>query len=124
MLTLNNMSKHVDRLTCELNKAREKLRTIMVTSNSSDDSETENATKTKPSQLSTSTSDGQSLIDVDDNITEEMVECMEEKLEIAQSDQKNLFLIIFQVIFKFYIYGNYQAINFIFYILEIYNDIV
>ena len=29
--------------------------------------------------------------------TEEMVERMEERLEAAQADQKNLFLIIFQV---------------------------
>lgn len=34
-----------------------------------------------------------------DKPTEEAVERMEEKLESAQSDQKNLFLIIFQVLF-------------------------
>ena len=32
--------------------------------------------------------------------TEEMVERMEERLEAAQADQKNLFLIVFQVIKK------------------------
>lgn len=34
--------------------------------------------------------------------TEEMVDRMEEKLEAAQADQKNLFLIIFQVSFQIY----------------------
>ena len=33
----------------------------------------------------------------EDTPTEEMIERMEEKLESAQSEQKNLFLIIFQV---------------------------
>jgi len=95
------MSKHVDRLTYKLNKAREKLRTIIATSSSSDDSETEKAAKTKPSNLFTPTSGDQLLMDVDNNITEEMVEGMEEQFEITLSDQKNLFLIVFQVIFKF-----------------------
>lgn len=37
--------------------------------------------------------------DMDDDVpTEEMVERMEERLETAQSQQKRLFLIIFQVI--------------------------
>lgn len=88
------MSRHVDRLTRELNEAREKLRTTAATSNSSDDSDTE---KEKPSRPSTTTFGGQVPIDVDDNVTEEMVERMEEKLEAAQADQKNLFLIVFQV---------------------------
>ena len=34
----------------------------------------------------------------DDLLTEEQVERLEERLEAAQSEQKNLFLIIFQVI--------------------------
>lgn len=91
------MSRHVDRLTRELNEAREKLRTTAATLNSSDDSDTETEkTETKPSRQST-TFGGQIPMEVDDNVTEEMVERMEEKLEMAQADQKNLFLIVFQV---------------------------
>jgi len=88
----------VDRLTRELNEAREKLRTTTATSNSSEDSdaETEKA-ETKPSRTLAATFGGQVPMDVDDNVTEEMVERMEEKLEMAQADQKNLFLIVFQV---------------------------
>lgn len=92
------MSRHVDRLTRELNEAREKLRTTAATLNSSDDSDTETEkTETKPSRQSTTTFGGQVPMEVDDNVTEEMVERMEEKLEMAQADQKNLFLIVFQV---------------------------
>jgi len=92
------MSRHVDRLTRELNEAREKLRTTAAISNSSDDSDTETEkAETKPRQ-STTTFGAQGVpMDVDDNVTEEMVERMEEKLEMAQADQKNLFLIVFQV---------------------------
>lgn len=97
-LTINKMSRHVDRLTRELNEAREKLRTTAATSNSSDDSDTETEkAEPKPSRQSATTFGGQVPMDVDDNVTEEMVERMEEKLEMAQADQKNLFLIVFQV---------------------------
>ncbi|XP_050538611.1 nuclear cap-binding protein subunit 1 isoform X2 [Daktulosphaira vitifoliae] len=96
-LTINKMSRHVDRLTRELNEAREKLRTTAATSNSSDDSDTETEkTDSKPSRQSTTTFGGQVPMEVDENVTEEMVERMEEKLEMAQADQKNLFLIVFQ----------------------------
>lgn len=99
-LTINKMSRHVDRLTRELNEAREKLRTTAATSNSSDDSDTETEkAEIKPSRPSTTTFGGQVPMEVDDNVTEEMVERMEEKLEMAQADQKNLFLIVFQVLF-------------------------
>lgn len=92
------MSRHVDRLTRELNEAREKLRTTAAISNSSDDSDTETEkAEVKPSRPSTTTFGGQVPMEVDDNVTEEMVERMEEKLEMAQADQKNLFLIVFQV---------------------------
>lgn len=107
------MSKHVDRLTRELNEAREKLRTTAATSNSSDDSdtETEKVTEAKPSRQSATTFGGQVPMDVDDNVTEEMVERMEEKLEMAQADQKNLFLIVFQVFLSFLnTKVNYQSI--------------
>lgn len=97
-LTINKMSRHVDRLTRELNEAREKLRTTAAISNSSDDSDTETEkAEAKPRQSTTTTFGGQGVpMDVDDNVTEEMVERMEEKLEMAQADQKNLFLIVFQ----------------------------
>lgn len=39
---------------------------------------------------------GDTSIEETDAPTEEMIERMEERLESAQSDQKNLFLIIFQ----------------------------
>lgn len=95
------MSRHVDRLTRELNEAREKLRTTAATSNSSEDSdtETEKAAESKPSRQSGTTFGGLIPMEVDDNVTEEMVERMEEKLELAQADQKNLFLIVFQVLY-------------------------
>jgi len=121
------MSKHVDRLTRELNEAREKLRTTAATSNSSDDSdtETEKAAEAKPSRQSATTFGGQVPMDVDDNVTEEMVERMEEKLEMAQADQKNLFLIVFQVFLSFLTTKiDYQSIIFFVNISEIYHDII
>lgn len=99
------MSKHVDRLTRELNEAREKLQTTAAVSNSSNDSETDTEKATseaKPSRQSATTFGGQVPMDVDDNVTEELVERMEEKLEMAQADQKNLFLIVFQVFLSYY----------------------
>jgi len=44
-----------------------------------------------------------------EQLTEEMVERMEERVEAAQADQKNLFLIVFQVIIlslSLLIFGN------------------
>lgn len=72
-LTIRKMSKHVSRLTRDLAEARERLRRAETDSDESEDDNREG----KP--------------------TEDMVERMEEKLEAAQADQKNLFLIIFQV---------------------------
>jgi len=95
-LTINKMSRHVDRLTRELNEAREKLCATAAISNSSDDSDTETEKPEAKPRQSTTTFGGVPM-DVDDNVTEEMVERMEEKLEMAQADQKNLFLIVFQV---------------------------
>lgn len=74
-LTINKMSKHVNRLTKELTEMRDK---VGHTNGSSDSEEEEPQIKSE------------------EKITEEMVERMEEKLESAQGDQKNLFLIIFQ----------------------------
>lgn len=67
------MNKHVAKLQREVNDARERR-----TGNDSDDSSSdEEEQRPRPS--------------------EEEIERMEEKLEAAQADQKNLFLIIFQV---------------------------
>lgn len=66
------------KLSTELSEAREKLRRAESRSGTSSDEEDTNKDKReRPS--------------------EDVVERMEEKLEAAQSDQKNLFLIIFQV---------------------------
>lgn len=78
-LTIKKMNKHVIKLGGELSEAREKL--ARAESSSSESDEDEEATKKK---------------DDSEKPTEEMVERMEEKLEAAQADQKNLFLIIFQ----------------------------
>uniref|UniRef100_A0A069DZJ7 Nuclear cap-binding protein subunit 1 n=1 Tax=Panstrongylus megistus TaxID=65343 RepID=A0A069DZJ7_9HEMI len=77
-LTINKMSKYVNRLSRELSEAREKLARSGAGSSSGDESD------------DSLTGRG------DDKPTEEMVERMEERLETAQGDQKNLFLIIFQ----------------------------
>jgi len=73
------MNKHVSRVSRELSDARERLG--RADSDSESDGEggktASHADKEKP--------------------TEEMVDRMEERLEAAQADQKNLFLIIFQV---------------------------
>lgn len=77
-LTIRKMNKHVTKLSTELSEAREKLRRAESRSGTSSDEEDTNKDKReRPS--------------------EDVVERMEEKLEAAQSDQKNLFLIIFQV---------------------------
>lgn len=80
-LTIRKMNKHVIKLGAELSDAREKLARAESSSSSSEDEDTP-ATKKKQ--------------DDTEKPTEEMVERMEEKLEAAQADQKNLFLIIFQ----------------------------
>lgn len=72
------MSKHVNRLTKELSEMRDKVMNRPPVSSDSEDEQ--------PPQIKT-----------EEKVTEEMVERMEEKLESAQGDQKNLFLIIFQV---------------------------
>ncbi|CAH0390592.1 unnamed protein product [Bemisia tabaci] len=78
-LTIKKMSKHVSRLGRELGETRERLTRV-----ESDDSEEESDGGTGTSKRK------------EDKPTEEIVERMEEKLEVAQADQKNLFLIIFQ----------------------------
>jgi nuclear cap-binding protein subunit 1 len=80
-LTIRKMSKYVSRLSRELSESREKLaRSGGGGSSSGEDSD-----------------DSRSGRGAEDKPTEEMVERMEERLEAAQADQKNLFLIIFQV---------------------------
>lgn len=70
------MNKHVNKLNKEANDARKMVEDV---ESDSEDSDHDQSRKTmeKP--------------------TEEQVEKLEEKLEAAQADQKNLFLIIFQV---------------------------
>lgn len=77
-LTIKKMNRHVIKLGGELAEAREKLARA---ESSESETEDEDAKKKQP--------------DVE-KPTEEYVERMEEKLEAAQADQKNLFLIIFQ----------------------------
>lgn len=72
------MNKHVIKLGSELTDAREKLARVESSESESED----DASKKKPDDA--------------EKPSEEMVERMEEKLEAAQADQKNLFLIIFQ----------------------------
>uniref|UniRef100_A0A6P7GAR9 Nuclear cap-binding protein subunit 1-like n=1 Tax=Diabrotica virgifera virgifera TaxID=50390 RepID=A0A6P7GAR9_DIAVI len=76
-LTIKKMNKHVIKIGGELVEAREKLARAESSDSESDDDE-----KKKQDDL--------------EKPTEEMIEKMEEKLEGAQGDQKNLFLIIFQ----------------------------
>ena len=71
-LTIRKMSQHVHKLTVEAAEARARLH-----HDSGDDSDSEDDRRDRPS--------------------DEQVERMEERLEQAQSDQKTLFLIIFQV---------------------------
>lgn len=75
--TIKKMSKHVDKLQTDLDDSKDKL----------------DAARRKKAE-------GLDLVgdeDMDDDVpTEEMVERMEERLETAQSQQKRLFLIIFQ----------------------------
>lgn len=73
--TIRKMNKHVNRLQKDLNEARERRRGQNDSDSESDSDEDES--RPKP--------------------TEEEIERMEERLETAQADQKNLFLIIFQV---------------------------
>lgn len=82
-LTIRKMNKHVSRLTRELAEASERLRRA---ESDSDDSEDD----TEGGNNSTRKGDDR------EKPSEEMVERMEERLEAAQADQKNLFLIIFQ----------------------------
>ncbi len=82
-LTIRKMNKHVSRLNFDLNEAREKVRKAEMNSSESEDEDGEGNGNQKEK-------------DNKDVPTEEQVDKMEEKLEAAQADQKNLFLIVFQ----------------------------
>lgn len=73
------MNKHVMKLCTEVTETREKLRRAESRSGSSSEDEDNNKERTR------------------ERPSEDVVERMEERLEAAQADQKNLFLIIFQV---------------------------
>ncbi|XP_045775416.1 nuclear cap-binding protein subunit 1 [Maniola jurtina] len=77
-LTIDKMNKHVTKLSKELQEAREALARA---DSSSSESEDESGSKKKKDH---------------DKPTEEAVERMEERLEMAHTDQKRLFLIVFQ----------------------------
>ncbi|XP_059486308.1 nuclear cap-binding protein subunit 1 isoform X2 [Neocloeon triangulifer] len=88
-LTIRKMSKHVQRLGNELSEARERLRRAESHSSDSDEEMgAEEGATSGPSKIT--------IGEEKDKPSEEMVERMEERLEAAQADQKNLFLIIFQ----------------------------
>lgn len=74
------MNKHVARLQREVNEARER----RVGNDSDDSSDSDDEDQQQQQQRP--------------RPSEEEIERMEEKLEGAQADQKNLFLIIFQVL--------------------------
>ena len=100
-LTIRKMNRHVTRLEKELGDARAKLRAAPSDSSSTDDGESRqdgggSGGGDEKRKRSSSAKDG-SVNDGSEQPTEETVERMEEKLEAAQADQKNLFLIIFQV---------------------------
>lgn len=88
-LTIRKMSRHVIRLEKELTETRAKVKSMPSDSESSDD----DGVKEKRRKIPASKDESKEGAD---KPTEETVERMEEKLETAQSDQKNLFLIIFQ----------------------------
>ena len=76
------MNKHVNKLNKEANDARKMIDDSDSDSDNDSDSEKKN---------------GANQVNPGEKPTEEQVERLEEKLEAAQADQKNLFLIIFQV---------------------------
>ena len=86
-LTIHKMNKHVSRLSRELAEARERLRHA---ESDSDDSEDDGEGNNNSGR-------GKSGGDDREKPSEDMVDRMEERLEGAQAQQKNLFLIIFQV---------------------------
>ena len=104
------MNKHVNKLNKEANDARK-----MIEDSEDSDSDSDHDTKKgiiKQEGDNNKNSDnnrgstgsgsgpgsGANAVPLGEKPTEEQVEKLEERLEAAQADQKNLFLIIFQVI--------------------------
>jgi nuclear cap-binding protein subunit 1 len=83
------MSKHVNRLGRELAEALERLRHAESDSDESEDGDGEGNNNSNQRGKSGGGDDREKP-------SEDMVDRMEERLEAAQADQKNLFLIIFQ----------------------------
>jgi nuclear cap-binding protein subunit 1 len=88
-LTIRKMSKHVSRLGRELAEARERLRHAESDSDESEDGDGEGNNNASKHGVSVAGDDHEKP-------SEDMVDRMEERLEAAQADQKNLFLIVFQ----------------------------
>jgi len=89
-LTIRKMNKHVGKLSKEASDARKMIDESE--SGDSDDSEgDDNKVTGKKNNIGAAATAGSG-----EKPTEEQVEKLEEKLEAAQGDQKNLFLIIFQ----------------------------
>lgn len=82
-LTIRKMNKHVNKLSKEAADAR---KMIEDSDSNSDDSDDENGKRNRSSAKTVA----------GEKPSEDQVEKLEEKLEAAQADQKNLFLIIFQ----------------------------
>ena len=82
------MNKHVNKLSKEASEARR-----MIEESDSDNSDNDSANEMEEKDKRSGRKNGNG----NEKPTEEHVEKLEEKLEAAQADQKNLFLIIFQV---------------------------
>ena len=82
------MNKHVNKLSKEASEARR-----MIEESDSDNSDNDSANEMEEKEKRSGRKNGNG----NEKPTEEHVEKLEEKLEAAQADQKNLFLIIFQV---------------------------
>merc|ERR1712223_1899570 len=88
-LTIRKMNKHVNKLSKEASEARRMIEESD-SDNSDNDSANEMDDKDKRSGRKAGNGNGS------EKPTEERVERLEEKLEAAKAEQKNLFLIIFQ----------------------------
>lgn len=90
------MNKHVGKLSREANDARK-----MIDESESGDSEDSDGdgNENKAAGNGSAKKSNAPTAAAGEKPTEEQVEKLEEKLEAAQGDQKNLFLIIFQVSF-------------------------
>ena len=93
-LTIRKMNKHVNKLNKEANDARK-----MIEDNSSDMESDGGHSGDSDDGGKRNKKSSSSLAPDAEKPTEEQVERLEERLEAAQADQKNLFLIIFQVKF-------------------------